>query len=159
MGCCCVMKNLHACIHHGAATQLLQTTGDTPRNSITAHVTLNEQNCYNGRPAAGHIKVRFGAVRYDIVPIFLGQLRITPNSKMFLFPFPSIYLITYLPIPPDPYPPPPPLPPAAQPAVPEHLVQVKSDHTRPMTPCWAMWHFCRHTSHLPKLACITLSHE
>lgn len=30
---------------------------------------------------------------------------------------------------------------------------------QPMTPCWDMWHFCRYTSHLPKLACITLSHE
>lgn len=30
---------------------------------------------------------------------------------------------------------------------------------QPMTPCWDMWHFHCYTSHLPKLACITLSHE
>lgn len=30
---------------------------------------------------------------------------------------------------------------------------------QPMTPCWDMWHFCCYTSHLLKLACITLSYE
>lgn len=73
----------------------------------------------------------------------------TLDSELFRLLFSSLHLITHFLFSP-------PLP-AVQPAVPLHLLQVRSD--QPMTPCWDMWHFCHYTSHLPKLACIILSHE
>lgn len=69
--------------------------------------------------------------------------------ESFLLLFSSLTLITHLPFSPH--------LPAAQAADLLHLLKVKSD--QPLTPCWDIWTFCCCTSHLPKLAWITVSHE
>ncbi len=70
---------------------------------------------------------------------------------MLLFLFSSLPLITHLSFSP---------PPSSCPACCfKASPPGKEGSHQPMTPCWDMWHFCSYTSYLPKLACITLSHE
>lgn len=88
----------------------------------------------------------FGAIWYGV---FLRATKIILDSEMFALLFSSLPIITHLPFSP---------PPSSCPACCSAVSPPGKERShQPMTPCWEMWHFCRYTSHLPKLACITLS--